>query len=863
MAKGVYSISISSLRQRGPRATMKFIPLILISIHLLSFLGEPVFAQTTEIDSLQKLLKTDLRGNKRVDILNQLAYEYFDVNDSLAMIYSNQALEASLKAKYKSGEKYANTLIGLGLLSAGKHSQALLYFQRSDQVSAPGTAGISAHNQILNGMVYSEMGNYDSARLHYQKARQVAARDAPEYLPSVYINVASMCLQQWKNQKAISYLDSASVLIEDVDDYLKMELHSLYGHAYLNLLELEKAQTHISQFCELADKGRDYYHKVECLLGQSRLHIVKGEYNSALTSSLEAISLSKKYNYYQYVEVLQQAGDAYLEISQLELMAQYLYHALELSEAAGLKHKTAMIYNSLAWLTKIQRKFDAALEYTSKAQTILQEVGDPVGVAESLNIRGLTYALMKDYSKAEQQYKRSLEIRKEIDYPKGIAASLYNLADIYLEVGRNKEALTLLNEVVIIEEKIGNKPNLSMTYGLIARQLVRDKNFGQALAFLKKAEKVGEQDQSLYIKRDNALSYSFYYREQNDYKNAYHYQREYEYLNDAIYNHEGADKLAEYEALYKVQKREQEVELLNEKQRNQEERISLQQLKLVQKNTIITSGGIIILLFGLIVWRGLLHNKKLTSLNREILKQKEQVERASAAKSEFLANISHEIRTPLNGIIGFADLLEKTTLTAAQTKHASIISQSGNSLLRIIDDILDFSKIEAGKIELSMDKVNLSQLCNQVIDMLSQDANRKGLHLSFISSPDIARLVWADELRLRQVLTNLLANAVKFTNHGKVELKIIALESDSPTRAKMRFSVSDTGIGIDPKNQEKVFEAFVQEDISNTKKYGGTGLGLTISNELLSLMGSKLQLESEAGKGSLFYFDLTLEVVDL
>jgi len=838
---------------------MKSVRPILIAL-ILSSSGGSVFAQTTEVDSLQKLLKTNLRGDMRVDILNRLAYENFDVNDSIAMIYSHQALEKSISIKYRQGEKYANTLIGLGLLSAGRHLEAMRYFKRSDQIVAPNSMGVSAHNQILHGMAYGEMGNYDSARLQYDRARQIAVTQAPEYLPSVYVNIASMCLQQWKNQEAILYLDSANVLIADIDDYLQMELHNLYGHAYLNLLQLEKAQTHTTKFCELTNKGKDYYHQVECQLGQSRLQIVKGEYNSALISCLEAVALSKKYNYYQYVEVLQQAGDVYLEISQLELMAQYLYHALELSEAAGLKHKTGMIYNSLAWLTKIQRKFDTALEYTNKAQSILQDVGDPVGVAESHNVRGLTYALMKDYSKAEQEYKTSLRIRKEINYPKGIAASLYNLADIYLEIGKNNEALALLNEVVVIEEKIGNKPNLSMTYGLIARQLVREKKFTEAFAFLEKAEKMGEKDQSLYIKRDNASSYSFYYLELKDYKTAYHYQREFEYLNEEIYSREGAGKLAEYEALYKVQKREQEVELLNEKQRVQEERISLQQLKLVQKNTIIASGAIIILLFGFVVWRGFRHNRKLRLLNSEILKQKEQVERASAAKSEFLANISHEIRTPLNGIIGFADLLEKTTLTQTQTKHASIISQSGYSLLRIIDDILDFSKIEAGKIELSIDKVDLIQLCNQVIDMLSQDANRKGLHLSFISSPDIPQLVWADELRLRQILTNLLANAVKFTNHGRVDLKIMALDSESG-KSKIRFAVSDTGIGIDTKNQQKVFEAFVQEDISNTKKYGGTGLGLTISNELLSLMGSKLQLESEAGKGSLFYFDLALESV--
>jgi signal transduction histidine kinase len=837
---------------------MKSALFILIALCLLSSEGT-VFGQTPEIDSLQKLLKTKLKDTLRIDILSQLAYANFDVNDSLAMIYSRQALEESIEIKYKQGEKYANSLMGLGMNSMGKRAEAIRYFKRSDQIAAPNSMGISAHNEILHALAYSEMGNYDSARIHYLKARQMAFTHAPEYINAFYVNIAWMCLQQWKNEEAISYLDSANVLIGDAESYLQMELHTLYGHAYMNLLQLEKAQTHIDKFCELATLGEDYYHKVECQLSQSRLQLVKGEYNSALTSSLEAISLSKKFNYYQYVEVLYQMGEVYLEISQLDLMAQYLYQALQLSEAAGFKHKTGMIYNSLAWLTKIQRKFDASIEYTNKAQSLLEEVGDPLGVSESYNVRGLTYTMMDDYARGEQELKKGLQIRKEINYSKGIAGSLYNLAEIYLETDRNQEALALLKEVAVIEEQIGNKPNLSMTYGLIARQLVKDKNFSEALTFLKKSEKVGEEDQSLYIKRDNAHSYSLYYLELKDYKKAFHYQREFEHLNDEIYNREGADKLAEYEALYKVQKREQEVELLNEKQRNQEERISLQQLKLVQKNTIITSGGIIILLLGFMAWRGFLHNRKLTSLNREIIKQKEQVERASSAKSEFLANISHEIRTPLNGIIGFSDLLVKTELSQAQNKYTSIISQSGNSLLKIIDDILDFSKIEAKKFELSMDKTNLPELCGQVTDMIKYQAGQKGLNVSLMLAPDCPEVIWADETRLKQVLVNLLANAVKFTQAGEVQLKIETLEKFHDGETRLRFSIRDTGIGIDPKNQQKIFDAFVQEDISNTKKYGGTGLGLTISNELLALMDSRLELQSEKGKGSLFHFTISFK----
>lgn len=236
---------------------------------------------------------------------------------------------------------------------------------------------------------------------------------------------------------------------------------------------------------------------------------------------------------------------------------------------------------------------------------------------------------------------------------------------------------------------------------------------------------------------------------------------------------------------------------------------------------------------------------------------KEIAEAASVSKSEFLANMSHEIRTPLNGVIGFIDLLMKTKLDQIQLQYMETVYKSANSLLDIINDILDFSKIEAGKLELSMEEIDLFDFGSQVTDIIKFQAHSKGLEVLLKIPPIIPELVLADSVRLRQILVNLLGNAIKFTENGEIELRIDVLGNNNG-KTNFRFSVRDTGVGIDKKNQSKIFEAFSQEDATISRKFGGTGLGLTISNKLLDLMGSKLQINSEIGVGSVFFFDLEL-----
>jgi signal transduction histidine kinase len=473
---------------------------------------------------------------------------------------------------------------------------------------------------------------------------------------------------------------------------------------------------------------------------------------------------------------------------------------------------------------QVRGVFDSALFYFQQVLAYDIEQADSLSIGSSYNNVGVVQLGLKNYTKAEEFFLLSLEYKRSQNDSQGYANTCNNLAETYLQT-KPLNVLIWLNQAREIAEKKGFKSVLAESYRI----------------------------------------YVDYYKLSSNYKLALEYKEKYHALNDSLRSDELNVKLEQIQKQYEIEHLAKE---------NAEQNIAIAKQTHAEKLyylafiALLVLGGFMVLA----IYKSRQLNKKLQLQQRQIINQnrilhannvelilaKEAAEEATQAKSQFLSTMSHEIRTPLNAIIGLANLLKDNNPRPDQKENIDVLKISSNNLLAILNDVLDFSKLEAGKMEVEMVDFNLKTLVNHLYELFSVKTNEKGLKLTLDFDYKIPARLKGDSLHINQVLSNLISNAIKFTQEGSVQIAVV-LNSKNSEQHHITFSVADTGIGIPFEKQQAIFESFTQADSNTTRVFGGTGLGLSISTKLLGMMGSKLLLKSEPGVGSVFSFELDLE----
>lgn len=563
----------------------------------------------------------------------------------------------------------------------------------------------------------------------------------------------------------------------------------------------------------------------------------------AASSSVKAIAIA-------YLILSYNEGQVFASSANLLNTLNELVHENNLTYATALYHYMAADYYHSV------KSFDIAFEYYEKSLAESKALNEWPLVSDNLYAIGILFRNMGNFDEAITYFKQTIESDRKIDINYAEYIALYGMASTYFRTDNIEEALKLAETVT--SHPLTTSFYDSEIYRLKAKALMERGRLSEARVALDKSRstyddyRVGEKTTWRAELEKLASQIS---AKEGDFETAY---KEYEvYHNEYLEakKYEDLELLESANLVYEIEQQKEKTTLLEKENRaiselldareaaQQTQKLFTRWLVIFIALTLVTLVIILILL------------KKARKTNALYISAKEKAELHSRLKTEFISNISHEIRTPLNAIIGFGQVLTDKLEDKQTKKLTSQIVNSSEMLLQLINDLLDFSKIEAGKLALDYGPYNLRQSIRKLLDIFHAQASNKGLTIKLNIDKELPKEMIFDELRLKQVLANLISNAIKFSSAGDIEIGIKVKQKDN-THCLFDVWVQDNGIGISESQQENLFQPFIQAESSTARKYGGSGLGLNICNKLLEQMSSKLHVVSAIGQGSRFYFTL-------
>jgi signal transduction histidine kinase len=647
-----------------------------------------------------------------------------------------------------------------------------------------------------------------------------------------------------------AYLDLADGLQLNSDEtYMKFDAEFYFNQA----LKFASSKGMIKFFLSAVDSKGVVYRNV-------------ANYSSSLEWHKRELKVNDSLNLIQEkIVALNNLGVVHRRIDDYKQGSEYHLQALKLAEEIKDTKGITIATNGLGNIQYLLGNYDDAMRLFRECLRIEQSINHLLGVAINLNNLGNVYKKVGNYEKALEYYMLSLEVNREIGSQIGVAICYNDIGSLYRDKKDYNKALNYCLLGLELNKSMNDLNYLANSQIMVAQLYIDKKDYQNAIKYLEEAIKISTKTQSKANTKD---AYTLMYKVSktlNQTENALNYLERSQELNDSILNDNTRKSILQMQTLFDRERSENQITLLK-KQREISDLSSKRQRFITIIISIIMIGMLLALTVVIyVIYLRTKANRELQHKNQEIentqaeLKvyaeqmklAKEDAIRSNQLKSQFLANMSHEIRTPMNSVIGFTDILAMSITDPVQQSYLESIRASGKNLLTLINDILDLSKIEAGKMVVDKGPSRIRPLFEEIRNIFSLQIKEKKIQFNVHLESNIPDLVYLSEIRLRQILFNLIGNAIKFTNNGEVGMLVFIENFTSNNSFDLHFKISDTGVGISETNQNRIFEAFYQEPGLNTSGKG-TGLGLTITKRLIEAMNGTINFESKEGQGTTF-----------
>jgi signal transduction histidine kinase/class 3 adenylate cyclase len=787
-------------------------------IFVLGFHLNNAYSQT---DSLLKVLRNTKSDAKRIELMLNIGDGFTKINPDSALLFYNDALELSMKIDDLESQAHAFYQLGEHYEAHKKLNEALDYFEKSlSRAKELGDKYLIGKCYLSLGAIFEDQGELDKALEALEVSRQILEETGNlEYLARCHLNLGQLNAGMGDEISALQHFLKS----RDIEDELG------------NTRRVANATANI---------GMLYYQQ--------------GDFDAAL---------------------------------------EYLVGVVKQFEELGDVTRASSCYITIGGIHREIGNYDIALEYQEKALSIARDIDNDVMVGIVYSNIGTVYMEKKEYSKALHYFLESLKIGEKLNIPRIMSSNYNNIGDAYREMKNYDKALEYINKSYRMSKNQGNKPGMTkslkhMSELYISKSESKSLDEGVKREYLQEAVNYGAESLALAQEINSLLDVSDAYevlfkayKGLGDVGKALDNAIKFHDTKDSLLNVEKTRSINEMNARYQSEKKQLEIEKLESEKELQDQLFSIQQ-KQSQRNKLIMwfsiAGFLVIFVLAIIQFiqfkqkqraNKLLSqqkkviedkNEKLEQLVEEVTRQKEEIstergisqrlKQIDEMKDDFLAKTSHELRTPLNGIIGIAESLYDGVageVSKQMAKNLALIISSGKRLTNLVNDILDFSKMQNNELSLHRKDVDLKSHFDVVMELIKPLTRGKDLKLINDIPTDFPHAD-ADEDRLQQIIYNLVGNAIKFTDIGTI--KVSAKKEDG----MLAISVSDTGIGIHENKLEDIFTSFEQVEDTDTRSYNGTGLGLTVSRNLVELHGGTISVESEPGKGSTFTFTLPL-----